>query len=293
MSDDKDALQHRASRWNFTPAFVVMAFFFTAYAAFLYTSLLHQAPGQATYGGEPSLANYARYFGSPSDLAVLGKTLWISAELTLASLILGYPVAYVIVRTESGALRGLLLGSMAVTFLSGSVTRAYAWLIILGNNGLINVILKQLGVISKPLQLVYNETGVFIALLHFVLPFFVLTMMGPLKNVPRSLEESAINLGATRWRAFWHVTLPLAVPGIIAAASLTFAMSLSSFLFPLVLGGGRVRMVANAIYEYIFSSYDFPFAAATATIFLVVALFFVWVFSAAQRALTPGMKRSA
>src|SRR5690606_16997608 len=107
--------------------------------------------------------------------------------------------------------------------------------------------------------------------------------MGPLKNVSRSYEESAINLGATRFQTFLRVTLPLSMPGIVAASSLAFAMALSAFLFPLVLGGGRVRMVANAIYEHIFTSFDIPFAAAAATVFLVVALCFVSMFSAVQQ----------
>lgn len=234
-------------------------------------------------GDKITLANYVRYFASAADLKVLGNTLWLSIKLMVATFICGYPVAYVIVRTQSSMLRNFLLATLVMTFLSGSVTRAYAWLVLLGNSGVINVMLKSFSVIDQPLQLVYNEIGVFIALLHFILPFFVLTMMGPLKNVSRSYEEAAINLGASRLQTFLRVTLPLSVPGIIAASSLSFAIALSSFVFPLVLGGGRVRMVANSIYEHIFTSFDFPFAAATATVFLVVALFFVWAFSAAQR----------
>lgn len=279
----KDPLAHRASAWNLAPAFVVMGLFFSAYAVFLHTSFLESIPGTAQMGDQITLNNYVRYFTSTADLAVLWDTLWLSTKLMVASFLLGYPVAYVIVRTQSSLLRNFLLVSLVMTFLSGSVTRAYAWLVLLGNNGVINVMLKQFGVIAEPIQLIYNELGVFIALLHFILPFFVLTMMGPLKNVNRNYEEAAINLGAPRMQAFLRVTLPLSVPGIIAASSLAFAMALSSFVFPLVLGGGRVRMVANSIYEHIFTSFDFPFAAATATVFLTVALFFVWAFSAVQR----------
>lgn len=279
----KDPLAHRASPWNLAPAFVVMGIFFSAYAVFLHTSFLQAIPGTAQIGDQVTLDNYVRYFTSETDLSVLWQTLWLSTKLMVASFFLGYPVAYVIVRTQSSALRNFLLVALVMTFLSGSVTRAYAWLVLLGNNGVINVMLKQFAVIAEPIQLIYNELGVFIALLHFILPFFVLTMMGPLKNVNRSYEEAAINLGASRMQGFLRVTLPLSVPGIIAASSLAFAMSLSSFVFPLVLGGGRVRMVANSIYEHIFTSFDFPFAAATASVFLVVALFFVWAFSAVQR----------
>lgn len=278
----RDPLAHRASAWNLAPAFVVMGVFFSAYAVFLHTSLLQAIPGTAQMGDKITLENYRRYFTSAADLKVLWETLWISTKLMLAAIVFGYPVAYVIVRTQSSALRNFLLAALVMTFLSGSVTRAYAWLVLLGNKGVINVLLQKMSIIAQPIQLIYNEVGVFIALLHFILPFFVLTMMGPLKNVSRSYEEAAINLGASRLQGFMRVTLPLSVPGIIAASSLAFAMALSSFVFPLILGGGRVRMVANSIYEYIFTSFDFPFAAATATVFLVVALFFVWAFSAVQ-----------
>lgn len=282
----KDPLAHRASVWNLAPAFVVMGIFFSAYAVFLHTSFLQAIPGTAQMGDKITLDNYVRYFTSTADLMVLWETLWMSTKLMLVSCLLGYPVAYVIVRTQSSTLRNFLLAALVMTFLSGSVTRAYAWLVLLGNSGVINVMLQKLSIITQPIQLVYNEVGVFIALLHFILPFFVLTMMGPLKNVNRSYEEAAINLGASRMQAFARVTLMLSVPGIIAASSLAFAMALSSFVFPLVLGGGRVRMVANSIYEHIFTSFDFPFAAATATVFLMVALFFVWAFSAVQRIAT-------
>jgi putative spermidine/putrescine transport system permease protein len=272
-----------ASPWNLLPAAIVILVFFSAFAIFFYTSFQQQVPGQTISSGPLSLANYQRFIESAAAWKTLGDTLKLSAELTLASIVLGYPVAYVMVRCTEPRLRSFIMASLVVTFLSGTVTRAYAWLIILGNSGLINSLLRKAGLVDSPLALLYNKIGVFIALLHFVLPFFVLTLLGPLKNVPRTLEESAINLGASRLKTFVYITLPLSVPGLIAASSLTFAVSLSSFLFPLVLGGGRVRLVSNEIYELIFVSFDLPFAAATATVFLIVSLAFLWAFSMAHR----------
>lgn len=284
MASPRDPLAHQASAWNLAPALAIMAVFFSAYAVFVHTSLLQAIPGTAQLGDKLSLANYIRYFTSEAELKVLAETVWISARIMLAAFALGYPVAYVIVRTQSSLLRTVLLVAVVMTFLSGSVTRAYAWLVLLGNSGVLNTLLVKFAVIAKPVQMVYNEVGVFISLLHFVLPFFILTMMGPLKNVNRAYEEAAINLGASRLQTFMRVTLPLSVPGIVAASSLAFALSLSAFVFPLVLGGGRIRLVANSIYDHIFTSFDFPFAAATACIFLVIALFFVWAFTAVQNA---------
>ncbi len=279
---NKRAIQE-TSPWNLLPALLVIGLFFSAFAIFFYTSLLPDSTKDILGDHNLSLQNYVRYFHSKYDLLILGETLWLSAKLTIVTFLLGYPVTYIIVRSESSTLRNFLLMSLIMTFLSGTVTRAYAWLVILGNAGLINTALLKLGMINKAVPLLYNELGVFIAILHFVLPFFVLTMMGPLKNVARTYEESAINLGASRFTTFLHITLPLSLHGIVAASSLVFALSLSSFLFPMILGGGRVRFVANAIYEYIFVNFNFPFAAATATIFLIVSLFFVWAFSTIQK----------
>lgn len=274
---------HRASVWGVVPALMLIAIFFSAYAIFIHASFTQSSLGAAVPEAGASLANYIKYFSSTSDLSILGETLWISVWIMLASAALGYPVAYTIVRTQSPLLRNVLFIAVIMTFLSGSITRAYSWLVILGNRGLVNTLLLQIGFLTKPLQLVYNEIGVFVALLHFVLPFFILTMMGPLKNVHKNLEDAAINLGASRAQVFVNVTLPLSLPGIVAGCSLTFALSLSAFAFPLVLGGGRMRMVANSIYENIFTAFNIPYAATIATVFLVVALVSVWSFSALQR----------
>jgi putative spermidine/putrescine transport system permease protein len=119
---------------------------------------------------------------------------------------------------------------------------------------------------------------------HFLLPFFTLTLFGGLKTVPASLEEAARNLGASRLRSFVAVTLPLSVPALIAASTLTYAVALSSFLFPDLLGGGRNPMAANLIYQKILDAFDIPAAAAMAVLFLVIALACVGVLSQLERA---------
>jgi putative spermidine/putrescine transport system permease protein len=201
--------------------------------------------------------------------------------MTWFTILLGYPLAYFLARTPSRWARRAILFSLVVTFLSGGVTRAYAWLIILGNRGLINQLLTVAGL--PPLKLAYNEIGVTIAVVHFLLPFFVLTLLGALKNIPTSLEEAARNLGASRWRVFVNVVLPLSVPGLLSAASLSFAGALSAFLFPELLGGGRVHMASNVIYETILTDLNLPRVAAMAALFLVLALSAFAVLAIVQR----------
>jgi putative spermidine/putrescine transport system permease protein len=227
-------------------------------------------PGTALTTGPATLANYISVIRSPLAQDAALDTLRLAALMTGIIAALGYPLAYVLARTPSRRVRRIVLFGLVVTFLSGGVTRAYAWLIILGNRGLINQLLQALG--FTPMKLVYNETGVVTGVVHFLLPFFVLTLFAALKNIPASLEEAARNLGADRWRVFLHVVLPLSVPGLFSAATLCFAGALSAFLFPELLGGGRVHMAANWIYESVITDFNLPRVAAMAALFLLLAL---------------------
>lgn len=272
----------QASWWCIAPSILVLAAFFSGYFLLVQASLLHQVPGQFEGRGPWTLRNFERFMNAPSEWRVLWQTLKTSAWITIAALVIGFPVSFAIVRSQT-ALRRFLIGAFVLTLLSGTMTRAYAWLIILGNKGVINSTLLQLGVIGSPFRMVYTNTAVFVSLVHYVLPFFVLTLIGPLKNVPRSLEDSAVSLGASRLSAFWHVTLPLSLPGIVASSALSFSIAVSSFLFPLLLGGGRVRFVSNEIYDQIFVAFDVPMAAALALVFLLTSLIAVFLFSTLQR----------
>jgi putative spermidine/putrescine transport system permease protein len=252
------------------PAALALGVFAAAFATFIVVSFSTAIPGTALTSGPPTLANYRSVLNSPLAQDTAYNTLRLAGIMTVLIALIGYPLAYVLARTPSRRWRRTILFGLVLTFLSGGVTRAYAWLIILGNKGLIN---QGLSMLHLPtLKLVHNETGVIISVVHFILPFFVLTLLGALKNIPLSLEESARNLGASRWRVFLHVVLPLSVPGLLSASSLSFAGALSAFLFPELLGGGRVHMAANVIYETILTDYNLPRVAAMAALFLVLAL---------------------
>ncbi len=275
--------ENRHHLWLTVPALLSIGLLFSAYGLFGWTSFYRATPGGLGVGGDFTFDNYLRIFGSWRELAVIGETLWISFALTMISLVIAVPMALVIARSPSRLVRSILLFTLAVTFLSGGVTRAYAWLVLLGNKGLINLALVHLGVIERPIRLVFNWLGVSISLVHFLLPFTVFTLVGAVKNLPLSVEEAARNLGATRTKTFFRVTLPLLSSGLVVAASLTYSLALSSFLFPLLLGGGRVRMVANHIYERLFVAYDVPFAAATSAVFLALSFAVILGFAGLER----------
>lgn len=253
-----------------TPALLLVALFAVVMVSFGEISLLGMKPGSALFSGPPSVANYQRLLNSAGAWRAVGTTLRLSAIITILCILTGYPLARVLARSQSARLRRLILFCLVATFLSGGVTRAYAWLLILGNRGVINRALDGMGL--PTLQLINNEIAVVISVLNFVLPFFVLTLFGALKTIPTTLEDAARNLGASRARTFLHVTLPLSLPGLAVSTSLCFAMSLGAFLFPQMLGGGRVQVLATAIYERIQASYNIPEAAALALLFFLLVL---------------------
>ena len=270
------------------PALAALGIFAAAFAIFVMVSFSTATPGTVLTTGPATLANYRSVLTSVLAQDTAWNTLRLAGLMTLLTALLGYPLAYVLARSPSRSLRRIVLFGLVMTFLSGGVTRAYAWLIILGNRGLINQALLALGL--SPVKLVYNETGVVIGVVHFLLPFFVLTLLAALKNIPVSLEEAARNLGASRGRVFLYVVLPLSVPGLVSAASLSFAGALSAFLFPELLGGGRVHMASNVIYETILTDFNLPRVAAMAGLFLILALAALALLSAAQRSTSAWVK---
>jgi putative spermidine/putrescine transport system permease protein len=249
------------------PAAITLGIYGASFATFVLASIRAMEPGGRVGDELVWFKNYERFFGSFEASVTLGQTFLLAIFLTAITMILSYPVAYFIVRTSSSRLRRLLLGVVMVTFLSGGITRAYAWMIVLGNVGLVNRILATLGLDRA--QLLYNERGVAIALVHFLLPFCILTLVGAFQSLPRNIEEAASSLGASRLRGFWSVTVPVTAPAATGAAILTFSLAASAFLFPLLLGGGKVRMMSNHIYELIFVAFDIPYAAANAVVFLI------------------------
>ncbi len=263
------------------PAILVVLLFAVVLMSFASVSLLRVDPGGAVFRGPPGWSNYARLLRSSEAWHSVGNTLRLSGTITLLCLLLGFPLARLLARSPSAGLRRTILFCLVAAFLSGGVTRGYAWLVILGNRGLVNQAVQALGL--PRLALINNETGVVIAMLNFTLPFFVLTLFGALRAIPATLERAARNMGASCMRSFLHVTLPLCMPGIAASTFLCFALSLGAFLFPQMLGGGRVQVLATVIYDRIQTSYDIPAAAALAMMFLVLMVLLLVLLAAARR----------
>lgn len=213
-----------------------------------------------------SLANYRRALSEPLFAAVAWRSLMAALIVTVVTLVFAFPYAYVMIRTRSPGLRKFLLIALFLPFFIGQVVRAYGWLIILGNQGMVNEALGLVGI--PPMRLLYNYPAVLFGLVQYMLPFAVLMLAPALTAIPEELEAAAGSLGANWVRTFVHVVLPLARPGFIGAGLVVVTLSLTDFAIPAILGGGSQDFIANAIYDQFFRTSD-QGLGATLTLLLV------------------------
>lgn len=201
-----------------------------------------------------TLANYQRAFTESLFAVVAWRSLAGSLIVTVVTLTLAFPYAYVMVRTSSPIIRKLLLIALFLPFFIGQVVRAYGWLIILGNQGMVNEALGLVGI--APIRLLYNYWAVLFGLVQYMLPFAVLMLAPALTAIPEELEAAAGSLGADWTRTFRHIVLPLARPGLVGAGLVVMTLSLTDFAMPAILGGGSQDFIANAIYDQFFRTSD-------------------------------------
>jgi len=242
-----------------TPAALCALGFAAAMVAVLQYSLRAYIPGSLDPGGF-TLGNFADLL-KPLYARVFLDSVSICAMTAVATLLVGYPLAYALVVLENPLLKSALLVIVVTPLFLGEVVRTYSWIIVLGNNGFINSLLRGLGLIEQPVQFMFTTFGVIIALVHVTLPVMVIMLAAGLSHIDRDYQRAAESLGAGPIRAFLTITLPLSMPGVIASVTTAFAWTFSAFATPQMIGGGRVNMVSNLVYQLGFSSFNFPFAA--------------------------------
>ena len=240
-------------------------------------------------GEDYSLGNYQTLIERPVYLRIIGKTLLAAVIVTVITVALAIPYAYLMVRTPSPALRKFLLISLFLPFFLGQVIRAYGWLIILGKQGLMNSALSAVGL--PAVELIYTYPGVLLGLVQYMLPFAVLLLAPAFTAISEELELASMSLGARPWSTFRHVILPLAKPGWVAAGVVVFTLTLTDFAMPEIMGGGGNDFIANAIYDGFFQLSDAGLGGALAIILtmigtLVVAIIFTAIGSARPTAST-------
>jgi spermidine/putrescine transport system permease protein len=223
------------------------------------------------YGGVEfpfNIRNYTRLW-DPLYGVILWRSVWVAAVSTALCLALGFPLAMFIAR--SGARKNLYLSLVILPFWTSYLIRTYAWMSILRDTGLVNLILQRLGLIRQPLALLYNDGAVILGLVYAFLPFMVLPLYATLERLDKNLLEAAADLGARPWDAFVRVTLPLCAPGIRAGAILVFVPCLGTYLTSDLLGGSKTVMIGNLVQDQFTASADWPFGAAASLALMALA----------------------
>jgi spermidine/putrescine transport system permease protein len=216
--------------------------------------------GGITLGFNPG--NYLRVF-DPLYLEIVGRTLVIALLNTFLCLLLGYPLAYFIA-FKGGSHKNLLILLVMIPFWTSLLLRAYAWVVILGGNGIANRALQFLGITDGPVTLIFTPQAVTMGMVYSYLPFMILPLYAALEKFDVRLQEAAQDLGASRWHAFWRVTFPMSMPGVIAGSILVFIPSAGEFVIPSLLGGARTVLVGNLIQAQFSTARDWAFGSALA-----------------------------
>ena len=226
-----------------------------------------------------TLAPYRQLFASSVYVDVLLITLKISLFTTLLSVIAGYPVAYLI-SVLGRERKTVLLTWVLLSFWTSFLVRAFAWIVLLGRNGVVNKLLTALGILDAPASLLYNFGAVLVGMVHALLPLAVLTMLSVMENIDRTLPRAAATLGARPGTAFWKIYFPLSLPGVAAAAIMVFVTAIGFFIVPALLGGRRETMITQLIIDQVQQTLNWGFAGAISVLLLVVVLAVFWLYDA-------------
>ncbi|SFJ00049.1 putative spermidine/putrescine transport system permease protein [Bosea sp. OK403] len=258
------------------PATIFVAIGLLGPIAILFRYSLNQfIPGQFMVDGL-TIENYIKFFTDSYYLNVLLRTVRVAVICTVACLIMGFPLAYVLARMES-RFKNLLIMLVVLPLFVGNAVRAAGWMTAFGSKGALNASLMGLGLINHPLEIMYTENAVLIGIVAVNLPFMVLTLQSVIEGIPRNVEEAAFSLGAGPAAMFRRVLWPLALPGILAGTILTFILAMNAYATPVLLGGPKFQMMGPLVYGQFAQQNNWPFGGAisfilmTATIVLTVA----------------------
>ena len=263
-------------RWLLAlPAVLMVALFvFIPYLNIVVMSFRAPSP-TAIYGPGFTVENYVRVLTDSLYLGLLKDTLLFAVATTSICLVVGFPVAFHLARTDS-RWRGLLYAGVLSPLLTGVVIRCFGWIVLLANNGVINQLLGLIGL--GPFRLMYNPIGVTIALVHVFLPFMILPIMNSVQSIDPRLGEAAKTMGASGARTFVRVLLPLSMPGIQSGVILVFVLSASAYIIPMLLGGGQVSTMPTVVVQQLMGSLLWPFGATLALVLSMTVLIFVGLF---------------
>ena len=257
----------------------VIATLLLPYTLLLVQSFWRLRDGAITH--ELTLDNYRRLFGTALYPRTILYSAGVAARVTLASLLMAYPLAYLLAFKVARRHKQLLYMAVIIPLWVSYLVRAYAWKIILGRQGILNGLLMAVGLTHAPLDLfLYNTAAVVLALTHIYTPFALMPIYAVLESIPVSLKEASQDLYGNRWRTFWHVILPLSLPGVMAGCTFAFVLSMGDFIAPQLLGGNdSALMVSNLVWSLFGVAYNWPLGAAVSVVMLLLTLALLWLAS--------------
>lgn len=246
------------------PAVLLLTLFFVLPTLYIFSKTILQDGTQY----------YLKFFTDEYYRSILVTTLFTALKVTLFTLLLGYPTAYFLARTTS-RFKNLLLISTILPFLVSALVRAYGWIVILGDTGIINQLLQGIGLIDEPIKILYTMNGVIIGMVHLLIPYMVLSIATVLQNIQPNIEMAAHSLGANSFKTFMKVIFPLSLPGVITGSILVFAVSMTAFVTPKLLGGPRIKLMSTMVYQEVQVTFNWGMASAISFILLGTILVFL------------------
>ena len=249
-----------------------------AYLLFFYAYPALQMIGRSFFAPDFTLKFYNDFLNIAAFKIVMLNTFSIAFFATLLCLALGYPIAYLLTMVSQKVSQILIL-LIVIPFWISILVRSYAWMVLLGRNGIVNQLLIKLGIIQSAIPLMHNRFGVYVGMINILLPFIVLPLFSVMKGIDKNLVKSAQILGAPPWKAFLKVFFPLSLPGVAGGGLLVFIMALGFFITPALLGGARDTMIAQLIQIQVVDLVNWSLGSALATILLLNALIVFFIYN--------------
>ena len=258
------------------PLAALFVVFFVAPFVVLVGLSLHGEAEMRTF----SLAQYVKFFGDTFNLGILWSTVWLATKATLVCLLFGYPVAFVCSRAPA-RWQSVLVFLVVLPILTSVVVRTFAWIVILGREGLANDLLRALRIVDEPVPLLFTEAGVITVLAQVQMPLMVLPLFATLSRIDPNLGDASAALGASAWRTFFRVTLPLSAPGLVAGCILVFSACATAFVTQTLIGGARLVYMPLHIYQQAIGANNWPFAASISVVFTVAVMIVIYLLNRA------------
>ena len=268
----------RGEWWLTLPLAALFVGFFLAPLGVLIVVSLYAQPEMTTLG----VRQYAAVLADPFNLRTLTDTLLLGAKATAVCLLFGYPLAWVTARARP-RVQALLLFVVILPILTSVVVRTFAWIVILGRQGILNQAVLALGLAEEPIRILFSEAGVVMVLAQVQMPLMVLPLVTALQKIDPNLADASTALGAGPWRTFWRVIAPLSLPGVVAGCILVYAACTTAFITQTLIGGARLLYMPLFIYQQATGAQNWPLAGAASVVFMVSVLLVVYLLNLAGR----------